>query len=438
MDSDFHYYGTGTAALAAGFSEEESTLIANVAQYHDWFHSDYWSNWYLVDKEGAAVKDPGGSQYHYVYPQLTAQKLDWKMVVDYDASVWTPFHFPPGNVASPADSKNSQGKDGWKNTFASHHQVRKTGLGPDDSCQLCRPYSQFAMDMLADTIEQFNQLSNATGSDLEQKTATLLGDRKRCPVSDGKQLALYLLGIRLHVLSDTWAHQDFTGADSAAVNGAGIENNVYAKNAQGEYKLTQWVGTLDLLHADTDCSAAPNKGSNPGHGQLGHLPDYSWITMKYPASWLPAGQEYHERENPTQYVEAWSWVSQAMKLCRGALSDAQIKSEPEPTPDELSRTLSTFHVLSTTASTVIPASEKLWQQTALGKKLPERWSPENRKALGLYNGLAVTREGYINVVKDSTLHCMETAAAIHYQFCVEWAKKNQAAYPSWKLATPKT
>ena len=103
MDSDFHYYGTGMAALAAGYNGTQATLLANVAQYVDWFNSDYWSNWHIVDRRGKRI-----NKSKYAYPQLSVQTIDWKMMTDYDKNIWNAFHFPPGNVAYP-----KAGGRGW-------------------------------------------------------------------------------------------------------------------------------------------------------------------------------------------------------------------------------------------------------------------------------------------------------------------------------------
>ncbi len=430
MDSDFHYYGTGTAALQAGFNNTEATTIANVAQYVDWFDSDYWSYWRMVDHWGIPVKDSNGKQYRYEYPQLSVQKIDWKMAVDYDKNIWNAFHFPPGNLPYAGPSS------GWQKNFQLHHVVRNTNLSTADANKLCRPFSQFALDMINDTVSKYRLIRNKSGPELAAIISNWVAPRVRCPVTDGAKLALYLLGVRMHILSDTWAHQDFTGEGNYNINGAGRQNYVFAKDAQGNYQQTTWTGTIWALHDDTDCAAAPNTGTDntaAGHGQMGHYPDYSWLTFKYPAAWLPKGTEYLERENPGQYNQAWSWINFVMGLCSGQNNDTHI---PKETPADIVDVMATWHRLSTTRLEAVPASEALWRSQTAARQMPYRWDPETRKPLGLYDGLATTRYGYINVVQDSTLHCMETAAAIHYQFCVDWLKANPNY--SWVPWQPKT
>ena len=429
MDSDFHYYGTGAAALAAGFNKSDATLIANVAQYVDWFNSDYWSYWKIVQRKGKGIEQVGKE---YSHPQLSVQTIDWKMMVDYDKDIWNAFHFLPGNVAYTTEAKS-----GWKKKFADAHVVRKTRLNAANANKLCRPYSEFAFSMIENTLFMYKALSTMNDTSLASVLPTYFGDtRERVPVKDGVKLAKFLLGIRMHILSDTWAHQDFTGEQTKEINGAGTLNSVYTKDTGGHLHGTEWTGTLWALHDDTDCAAAPDVPGDSacaGHGQMGHYPDYSWLTFIYPASWLPNGVKYMERNNPAQYNEAWSWISFVMGLCSGKKTQNQI---PDPTPDKIQKIMSTPHTLSTTKLKAVAESEKLWKEY-LGNKLGDMWKPSNRKELGLYDGLATTRLGYINVERESTLHYMETASAIHYSFCRIWTKNNSKKY-SWRPEPART
>lgn len=424
MDSDFHYYGTGTAALHAGFKTEDAILIANAAQYVDWFDSDYWSYWNIVDAQGGSLP-----QYRYANPQLTIQKIDAKMIVDYNKHIWNAFHFPPGNLPYQAQ------QDGWRNLFCSQHVVRETRLPASESNKLCRPYSKFAHDLIVDTLQKFEQFSSAGPDELAELIADLVAPRIRCPVEDGRRLALFLLGLRMHVLADTWAHQDFTGEQSNEINGAGTLNRITAKDEFGQYQKTVWTGTVWALRDDTDCAAAPvmpGDGPCAGHGQIGHFADYSWLTFRYPASWLPQGQQFHVRDNPREYREAWAWLAFVMSLCRGSQSE----SEPPALPDDIDNVIGTWHELSTEGLVAIPESEECWRQTKLGQQIPARWHPLRRRKLGLFDGLATTRYGSINVIRNSVLHLMETAASIHYQFCVDWLATNSDY--TWAPWRPKT
>lgn len=190
MDSDFHYYGTGTAALASGFNKSDATTIANVAQYVDWFDSDYWSWWRIVNEKGEPVNAKGTKkQYRYEHPQLSVQKIDWKMSFDYDKNIWNTFHFPPGNLPYSVRATD------WKKIFCKQHKLRVTNLSKNDKNKLCRPFSKFALDLIEDTIEKYKALRMAHGNELVKLIAKMVHPRVRCPVTNGRKLALYLLGV---------------------------------------------------------------------------------------------------------------------------------------------------------------------------------------------------------------------------------------------------
>ncbi|NJL59952.1 MAG: hypothetical protein HC887_10235, partial [Desulfobacteraceae bacterium] len=65
MDNDFHYYGTGTAALAAGFNKQQADKIAKAAIFVDYFDSHYWSNWAIVKRGLKRILIPN---FNFLYP----------------------------------------------------------------------------------------------------------------------------------------------------------------------------------------------------------------------------------------------------------------------------------------------------------------------------------------------------------------------------------
>ena len=432
MDTDFHFFGTATAAISSGFSGKEATLIANAAEYVDFFNSDYWCFWSIKDAEHKEL-------IKIDYPHLSSQTIDWKMIGDYDEHLWNAFHFPPGNRAHDDSSLKQYLGDNsepdWVNSFKSLLQVRETNLSPSNKPLLCRPYSPFALHMALDTIAKFREIKAATDPDnLSRLLKQYLGDIPHVASNDSEQLALVFLGIRMHVLSDTWAHQDFSGIASKEINGAGTFNHVYASKCHPQIlESTSWKGTLWALAEDTDCAAAPNIPGDAacrGHGQMGHFPDYSWLTFIYPAAWLMSGG-YLIRNNPQQYREAWFWLRTVMASC---LSDKC--AQPDVTgilqiPQEISDCIETEHSLDDTSLFAVSESEQVWRKTALAKNLHEyhRWnqhqgqfSDSHRKELGVIDGLPTTRYGTVNIAENSTLHLMELASAIHYTWCIEWAQ----------------
>lgn len=436
MDTDFHFYGTATAAVHAGFSGQEATLIANAAEFVDFFNSDYWSYWSLKNEQQQEV-------VKISYPHLSCQTIDWKMIGDYDEDLWNAFHFPPGNRAHDESEVLSQywGKEPlpvWITDFKQYFKSRETNLTPSKKPLLCRPFSPFALHMMLDTIAKYREITTAKSSEIDPILKRYLGNVPYAPVKDPKKLALVLLGVRMHVLADTWAHQDFSGIASKEINGAGTLNYVYASTGSPDIlENTSWKGTLWVIAEDTDCAAAPNAPGNAacrGHGQMGHFPDYSWLKFIYPAAWLKQGG-YLFRDNPQQYRQAWYWLRTLMASCLGGGYELLENKHNQPCalPDDILNCIDTPHALDDTKLFAIAESEQLWRKTELAKQLKEhqRWNRNaghfdelHRKELGVIDGLPTTRYGTVNISQNSTLHLMEMASAIHYQWCVQWAEEH--------------
>lgn len=365
------------------------------------------------------------------------------MVGDYDQDLWNAFHFPPGNKHHSDDENltkylgNLDVPD-WVADFKASLQLRETNLAPSTKPLLCRPYSPFALHMALDTIAKYRELSNANATDLPDILRKYLGHTSHVAPKDAKSLALMLLGIRMHVLADTWAHQDFSGVASKEINGAGTLNYVYAtKENQQILEGTNWKGTLWVFSEDTDCAAAPNAPGSAacrGHGQMGHFPDYSWQKFVYPAAWLKDGG-YLLRDNPLQYKQAWYWLRCILSSC---LKDEATNSEHNRNPvsvipQGIKTCIDTYHQLDDSKLFAVGESEQLWRKTALAAELNEnrRWNNNSgsfndtqRQLLGVIDGLPTTRYGTVNISQNSILHLMELASAIHFNWCVEWAREH--------------
>lgn len=436
MDTDFHYFGTATAAKSAGFKAEDAAVIANAAEFVDFFNSDYWSNWTIENKDKKQKQT-------LKYPMLSCQTIGAKLLVDYSADLWNAFHFPPGNLEHEEGSEATYFKN-YK-AFKERHIVRKTNLSPSEQPKLCRPYSPFALAMIDDTINTYKTLkdiSNKKGQDFLNKYLDCNG--KRIAPENFNRLALIFLGVRMHVLADTWAHQDFTGGASNDINGAGTLNYVYAtQDNPDELAITNWTGSLWVLGKDTDCSVAPNLPGDKacrGHGQMGHFPDYSWLKFIYPAAWLP-NNGYLLRNNPEQYIEAWRWLRQVMQECLGKTESSSSKnplSSLQTTaayevPKAIYEVISKPIQLDNTALSAVEKSELRWKKLALCTDIikEKRWNNEKgkfnnkmRTELGVVGDLPWTRHGTVKILQSSDLHLMEVASSMHYHWCTKWGKSN--------------
>ena len=182
--------------------------------------------------------------------------------------IWASFHFLPGNLHTEVESISPL----YKSKFR----------------MICRPNSA----LLSDTVEL------AKGGSLQA------------------------VGLAMHVLADTWAHQYFAGTPSLVIN----NTNYYF------YELLPDGGERPVVFSHSPGSPDdPEKGvyngsiyqgsensiMNLGHGRAGHLPDYSFIRYKY----LPAWGGYREivKDNPDDYYHAFCQMIYAMKYLRGGL-----------------------------------------------------------------------------------------------------------------------
>ena len=143
-------------------------------------------------------------------------------------------------------------------------------------------------------------------------------------VKDTVELAkggsLPAVGIAMHVLADTWAHQNFAGTPSLVINNTNFQFYEVLDDGQRR-KITfrhNPSAADDLEKSIYTCSlyqAQENAIMNLGHGRAGHLPDYSFIRYTY----LPAWGDYEEilKDNPSDYYHAFCQMIYAMQYLRG-------------------------------------------------------------------------------------------------------------------------
>ena len=149
-------------------------------------------------------------------------------------------------------------------------------------------------------------------SDLLERTVAL-----------AKNKSLQAVGIAMHVLADTWAHQYFAGTPSQVINntdywfyellpeGDGFKERkvTFRHNPSGKDNLEKGI------YINTVYQIEENSVMSLGHGRAGHLPDYSFMRYKY----LPAWADYEQvvKDNPAEYYKAFCQMVYAMKYLRG-------------------------------------------------------------------------------------------------------------------------
>ena len=185
--------------------------------------------------------------------------------------IWASFHFLPGDLCAPVKKASR--------LYQSKYRL------------ICKPNGA----LLADTVEL------AKGGSLQA------------------------VGIAMHVLADTWAHQYFAGTPSLVINNTDFY--FFELIREGDSFREQPIvfhhsaGTPDDVEKGIYNSSifqnSENSIMNLGHGRAGHLPDYSYIRYKY----LPAWGDCEEiiKDNPADYYHAFCQMVYALKYIRGVL-----------------------------------------------------------------------------------------------------------------------
>ena len=266
MTADFHYYATYVAAILSGYSHEESLTIA----YSDNF----------VDVCSRSMLTRLHAPLNAATTQLSLEMMEARtdiIGIQDITRIWASFHFLPGDLyATPKKNNN-------KKAHFSKNYLNKYRL-------ICKPNSE----LLEHTVEL------------------------------AKDKSLQAIGVAMHTLSDTWAHQNFAGTPSMVINDVN-ETFIYEMIPDGD-------GYKDIKPTFRHSASAPddvdgyiytrslgvtNEKSimNLGHGRLGHLPDYSFMRYRY----LPAWGDYDEiiKDNPSDYKKAFCQMIKALKYLHG-------------------------------------------------------------------------------------------------------------------------
>jgi len=134
-------------------------------------------------------------------------------------------------------------------------------------------------------------------------------------------------GIAMHILADTWAHQNFAGTPSLVINDTNdyfyeiIRSGGEDKDIRIKFRHNPGVDDDLENHIFTNSVYQPNENSimNLGHGRAGHLPDYSFARYKY----MPAWGDFKAiiKDNPMDYASAFTQMIYAMKYLRGEIPE---------------------------------------------------------------------------------------------------------------------
>ena len=269
MQADFHYYATYCAAILAGYSHEEALSLC----YSDQF----------VDCCTKTFLKSISASIHAATSQTQAELVDTRadIVGLQDITrIWASFHFLPKDLYA----KTPRATKTYKNKYR----------------LICGPNGE----LVKDTVEL------------------------------AKDKSIQAAGIAMHVLADTWAHMNFAGTPSLAINNT--SNDFYEilfDNTEQKISFKHAPGAADDIENSEYNSTVFNPSEtnilNLGHGHAGHLPDYSFIRYKY----LPAWGSYREflKDNPSDYMKAFSQMIFAMKYLRGEAEEFTTDTYDEKT-----------------------------------------------------------------------------------------------------------
>lgn len=260
MNLDFHYYVTYHAACEAGFNRSEAKEIA-------------WSAQMVDEMTLELIKERKLKECEYV---LTCQNImdnlwdncSWlsdekNETLQKVRKIWVPFHFLPGNLPNEPATLHYSGKTTWSHLQYQDRDER------DFFC-LCCPNSKLAEAMINDTVQK----ANGRDCDIDK---------------------LNLIGIRMHVLADTWAHQAFVGSPNYWINDvSGIV--IGASDSVSQMKTPVGVSNYEITYL--------------GHGRIGHLPDYGYAQYSYQPRWSSIPVNVN---NTQRFLSAYNQMVEAMK-----------------------------------------------------------------------------------------------------------------------------
>ncbi|HAU5071876.1 TPA: hypothetical protein L6814_003195 [Clostridioides difficile] len=284
MNLDFHYYGTYLAAKVAGYNDTDAKTIAYAAQYVD--ESD--KSMILDDVNFTLPTIQTNLEFKKYYADLASWGYKW----DFESlneikKVWIPFHFLPGNL-------NNQYKYNGVKESKCLTTSWKFKDGDDQKFRLmCLPNSETVSAIINDLI-YFHST---------------------------EEYKLQFIGMRMHVLADTWAHMYFIGKPEWYINDVKefiAEESKYIEETKWtkaeEYRNNGWhsinfTGTPDIGGYESI--------SYLGHGRMGHIPDYGYLNYRYIPNWSSTDDKVKiEKNNQDNFFKAFCQMVYALKCIK--------------------------------------------------------------------------------------------------------------------------
>lgn len=263
MNKDFHYYATYLAAMLAEYSSEEAQTIAHAATFVDYYDSSTAAQFKAKIGNATYTTQNGGQLTFYYGYRSGVVDLYYEEIQNEVARIWTSFHFLPSGMGydhnGMAVADNKCHWDSWM-IDAKAEELYKL---------ICRTNSNFAVRMINDIL------------------------------TSGDVPSLHTIGLRMHVLADTWAHQYFSGVGEWFLNDT--KPDVYeCKNPEdmpGKKLIWNICSSIDIGEDNEEkvrnnneffCTPPADFYSQItylGHGRMGHVPDYAFMRYRYQPWW---------------------------------------------------------------------------------------------------------------------------------------------------------
>ncbi|WP_289018859.1 RICIN domain-containing protein [uncultured Desulfobacter sp.] len=440
MDQDFHYYGTYHAARAGGFDQKDATTIAKAANFVDFFDDRYKKNWRLVDGKGGD---------YLITPRYTVQGTI-KAGFEKNPALWCSYHFLPGNYEDKRGTpsiKDLHGKslakvfpefqtkntNGGKNILETYKEPAKTEYLDDLKWGklLNRPQSPLSRWVIKDAITCATSLE-------DKRIKSILNHAYFAPDSEDylRRFKLILLGIRAHVIADTWAHQNFCGLDNVMNTywdvdydpkswkpsewGYGLQHIKY-KDEVTDKNWTKTVLTSRNLLSHPNLIAVPNATSYLGHGWMGHLPDFSFVKFQYKPCWHDPEKSAVVRDNFQEYCLAWIELASLFFRANGKTLEVNTRFEKEYYEPARNAIISGCDLAQ--KATGRSHSAKAWKEII---DMPEKYiidvdkEPDEKAEL---QGIVKKTDDTSTVDVCSDLYLFQIAADYHFHFVKDYLER---------------
>ncbi len=277
MNLDFHYYGTYLAACIAGYSRQQAEQIAYAAELTD----DNTKQTFLSNADFEQI--PTSRETSEIVAEAASFLIAYGLEDERRAQeIWGCFHFLPGNLDDRIRYQGKTSKLGWNFYRDSEAKFK----------QMCLPNGSLVEEMVNHLV--------SLDPDMEE------------------------IGLKMHVLADTWAHAYFAGIPEWALNDVRQSEGLY------EWDRGNWCGIQGEVSSANDPGTHTYqivKGSSMryvsplylGHGQLGSIPDFGYLRYKYLPVWkesLSGDSRFIEKNNQESFKKAFRQMVAALAAIR--------------------------------------------------------------------------------------------------------------------------